>query len=132
MIPINRLVTAGGSSGGEGVIVAMRGSMIGVGTDIGGSIRVPAMCNGVCGFKPSVGRVPNGGQKTGSLYGNGRVRDQAVTGPIATSVQDLDTVLSRVVPRAEMSGEDCVPRSWIDKGIRGCGIDGSKLVIGVL
>lgn len=110
----------------------MRGSMIGVGTDIGGSIRVPAMCNGVCGFKPSVGRVPTGGQQTGSLYGNGRVGAQAVTGPIATSVQDLDTILSQLVPRAKMWGEDCVPGSWTDEGIRGCGKDGSKLFVGVL
>src|SRR5271170_420781 len=61
MSPVNRLCTAGGSSGGEGVLVAMKGCMIGWGTDIGGSIRVPAMCNGVYGFKPSCGRVPNGG-----------------------------------------------------------------------
>lgn len=39
MNPVNRLVTAGGSSGGEGVMVAMKGCMVGIGTDIGGSIR---------------------------------------------------------------------------------------------
>lgn len=39
MNPLNRLVTAGGSSGGEGVMVAMKGCMVGIGTDIGGSIR---------------------------------------------------------------------------------------------
>ncbi|KAF4279482.1 hypothetical protein CNMCM8686_008556 [Aspergillus fumigatus] len=44
--PLNRALTAGGSSGGEGVLVAMRGCMVGFGTDIGGSIRVPAMCMG--------------------------------------------------------------------------------------
>lgn len=129
--PINRLVTAGGSSGGEGVLVAMKGSMIGVGTDIGGSIRVPAMCNGVYGFKPSVGRVPHGGQEAGSLYGNGRVGVQAVTGPIARSVQDLDTFLKEVVPRAEMWGEDCVPGTWKQDHLRGSGEDG-RFVIGIL
>jgi Asp-tRNA(Asn)/Glu-tRNA(Gln) amidotransferase A subunit family amidase len=41
--PLNRQWTAGGSTGGEGVLVAMHGSMVGFGTDIGGSIRVPAM-----------------------------------------------------------------------------------------
>jgi Asp-tRNA(Asn)/Glu-tRNA(Gln) amidotransferase A subunit family amidase len=129
--PINRLVTAGGSSGGEGVLVAMKGSIVGVGTDIGGSIRVPAMCNGVYGFKPSVGRMPHGGQETGSLYGNGRVAIQAVTGPIARSVQDLDTFLKEVVPRAEIWGEDCVPGAWENKNILGSGRHG-KFVIGVL
>ena len=42
----NRHVTAGGSGGGEGALIALRGSVLGVGTDIGGSIRIPAMCNG--------------------------------------------------------------------------------------
>ena len=129
--PINRLVTAGGSSGGEGVLVAMKGSMVGVGTDIGGSIRVPAMCNGIYGFKPSVGRVPHGGQETGSLYGNGRGGIQAVTGPIARSMQDIDTFLREVAPRAEMWGEDGVPGAWENKKIVGSGRNG-KLVIGIL
>lgn len=131
MNPINRLVTAGGSSGGEGVLVAMKGSMIGVGTDIGGSIRVPAMCNGVYGFKPSVGRVPHGGQEAGSFHGTGRVGVQAVTGPIARSVQDLNTFLSQVVPRAEMWGEDCVCGSWGRGDLRGSG-NGGRVVIGIL
>ncbi len=131
MNPINRLLTAGGSSGGEGVLVAMKGSMIGVATDIAGSIRVPAMCNGVYGFKPSVGRVPHEGQENGSLYGNGRVGVQAVTGPIARSVQDLDTFLKEIVPRAEMWGEDCVPGRWKEGELRARG-DDSKLVIGIL
>jgi Asp-tRNA(Asn)/Glu-tRNA(Gln) amidotransferase A subunit family amidase len=131
MNPINRLVTAGGSSGGEGVLVAMRGSMIGVGTDIGGSIRVPAMCNAVYGFKPSVGRVPHGGQETGSLYGNGRMGIQAVSGLITRSVQDLDIFLKEVVPRAEMWGEDCVPGSWKQEELRGSGVNGN-FVVGVL
>lgn len=54
--PINRSLTAGGSSGGEGALVAMKGSPLGIGTDVGGSIRVPAMCNGLFGIKPSHGR----------------------------------------------------------------------------
>jgi amidase len=45
--PRNGDVTAGGSSGGEGALIAMRGSVLGVGTDVGGSIRIPAMCNGL-------------------------------------------------------------------------------------
>lgn len=39
--PFNRKLTPGGSSGGEGAIVAMRGSVVGVGTDLGGSVRIP-------------------------------------------------------------------------------------------
>lgn len=47
----------GGSSGGEGALVAAFGSPLGIGTDIGGSIRIPAAFCGVCGFKPTPERV---------------------------------------------------------------------------
>ena len=50
--------TAGGSSGGEGAAVGSGGSPVGLGSDIGGSIRVPAFFNGVFGHKPSPGLVP--------------------------------------------------------------------------
>lgn len=43
----------GGSSGGEGVLLSMRGSPLGVGTDIGGSIRIPSAFNGLFGLKPT-------------------------------------------------------------------------------
>ncbi|EDN99538.1 hypothetical protein SS1G_02392 [Sclerotinia sclerotiorum 1980 UF-70] len=46
--------TSGGSSGGEGVLLAMRGSPLGIGTDIGGSIRIPSAFNGLFGLKPTV------------------------------------------------------------------------------
>lgn len=110
--PLNRALTAGGSSGGEGVLVAMRGCMLGFGTDIGGSIRVPAMCMGLYGFKPSVGRVPFGGQESGQVPGKGRIALQAVAGPIARSVEDLGAVMGEIVPRAELFGEDCIPGLW--------------------
>ncbi|OGM45410.1 general amidase-B [Aspergillus bombycis] len=51
--PHGRSLTAGGSSGGEEALVAMRGSTLGVGTDIAGSIRMPALCCGAFGFKPT-------------------------------------------------------------------------------
>lgn len=110
--PLNRQLTAGGSSGGEGVMVAMRGSMVGFGTDVGGSIRVPAMCNGTYCIKPSVGRFPFGGQEAGQIPGQGRISIQAVAGPLARSVADLGAVMEEIVPRAEMFGEDCIPGRW--------------------
>src|SRR5436305_2524736 len=54
--------TAGGSSGGEGAVVGAGGSPLGLGADIGGSIRLPAFFNGVFGLKPSPGLVPSTGQ----------------------------------------------------------------------
>ncbi|KAF7174446.1 hypothetical protein CNMCM5623_007242 [Aspergillus felis] len=131
--PLNRALTAGGSSGGEGVLVAMRGSMVGFGTDIGGSIRVPAMCTGVYGFKPSVGRVPFGGQESGQIPGKGRMALQAVAGPIARSVADLGAVMAEIVPRAELFGEDCIPGLWAGAFPRaGPGVQRKKVTIGVL
>jgi fatty acid amide hydrolase len=49
----------GGSSGGEAAIIAANGSPLGLGTDIGGSARNPAAVCGICGFKPSAGRLPD-------------------------------------------------------------------------
>lgn len=51
-------LSCGGSSGGEGALIALRGSVIGLGTDIGGSIRIPAGFNALYGIRPSHGRMP--------------------------------------------------------------------------
>ncbi|XP_056007091.1 vitamin D3 hydroxylase-associated protein-like isoform X2 [Ostrea edulis] len=51
----------GGSSGGEGALIAAGGSILGIGTDIGGSIRIPANMCGICGLKPTAGRISSGG-----------------------------------------------------------------------
>lgn len=56
--PINRKLSPGGSSGCEGSLIAAKGSVIGLSTDIGGSIRVPAAFNGIFGLKPTTGRLP--------------------------------------------------------------------------
>jgi fatty acid amide hydrolase 2 len=53
---------AGGSSGGEGAAIGSGGSPIGLGSDIGGSIRLPAFFNGIFAHKPTPGLVPNTGQ----------------------------------------------------------------------
>ena len=53
--------TAGGSSGGEGAAVGSGGAPIGLGSDIGGSIRLPAFFNGVFGHKCTAHLVPNSG-----------------------------------------------------------------------
>ncbi|KAL4871223.1 hypothetical protein BDV12DRAFT_32587 [Aspergillus spectabilis] len=110
--PHNRQLTVGGSTGGEGALLALRGSMIGFGTDIGGSIRIPAMCNGLYGFKPSNGRVPYGGQTDGQPKAKGRISIQATAGPIARSIADIDTVMTHLISRAQWFGEDCIPGAW--------------------
>lgn len=130
--PLNRKLTAGGSTGGEGVLMAMRGSMIGIGTDIGGSIRIPAMCTGIYGFKPSAGRVPYGGQLAGQIPGKSQAGLQPVAGPIARSMRDIDTLMKEILPRAELWGEDCIPGVWQSESIPPSPSSPQKLTIGVL
>jgi amidase len=88
-------LTAGGSSGGEGALVAMRGSILGVGTDIAGSIRIPSLCCGTFGFKPTADRVPYGGQE--SVERPGRPGIMASAGPLVTSARDLELFLQAVL-----------------------------------
>lgn len=94
--PANLSLTAGGSSGGEGALIAMRGSVLGVGTDIGGSIRVPSFCNGLYGVKPSHGRVPYAGQEGGGPAGGNRLALESTAGPIAVSLRDCETFLRAI------------------------------------
>jgi Asp-tRNA(Asn)/Glu-tRNA(Gln) amidotransferase A subunit family amidase len=130
--PLNRQWTAGGSTGGEGALIAMRGSMVGFGTDIGGSIRVPAMCQGIYGFKPSNGRVPYGDQESGQLAGKGRIALQPVAGPLARSVADIAAVMAEIVPRAELFGEDCIPGYWPAPSVPGSLAPPRNFTIGIL
>lgn len=96
--PRNKLLTAGGSTGGEGALIALRGSVLGVGTDIFGSIRVPAVCNAIYGFRPSVGLVPHGGVRDLDVPGRSGILSTA--GPMATSIRDCQLFL-RILMQAE-------------------------------
>lgn len=88
-------LTSGGSSGGEGALVAIRGSLIGVGTDIGGSIRIPALCCGTYGFKPSSFRVPQAGMTSPARMGSPGF--PSVAGPLTNSFEDLEFFLKNVI-----------------------------------
>ncbi|MDQ2894653.1 MAG: amidase [Actinomycetota bacterium] len=81
---------AGGSSGGEGAAVGSGGSPFGLASDIGGSIRVPALFCGVFGHKPSSGLVPTSGNFPPCEAGNSRLLG---VGPIARRAEDLIAVL---------------------------------------
>lgn len=81
---------AGGSSGGEGATVGSGGSPIGLGSDVGGSIRGPAFFNGVFGHKPSLGLVPITGAWPPP---HGEVTRMVVNGPLARRAEDLMPLL---------------------------------------
>ncbi|TVY60850.1 Acetamidase [Lachnellula suecica] len=93
--PYNTQLTAGGSSGGEGALIALRGSILGVGTDIAGSIRIPSLCCGTYGFKPTSGRIPFGGMTSPGLIGTPGLVPCA--GPLATTFSDLKLFVSTIL-----------------------------------
>ncbi|KAK4205074.1 Acetamidase [Triangularia verruculosa] len=95
--PHNRKLSCGGSSGGEGALQALGGSVLGVGTDIGGSVRIPAAFNGIFSLKPTPERLSyrdvantNPGQNT---Y-------RSTVGFLSTSIAGLELAL-----RATLSTE---------------------------
>jgi fatty acid amide hydrolase 2 len=81
---------AGGSSGGEGAIVAASGSPFGLGADVGGSIRYPSAFNGVAGHKPSGRLVPGTGHWPPA---HGPLAAYNSFGPICRRVSDLAYIL---------------------------------------
>ena len=83
--------TAGGSSGGEAAAIASCCSAGGVGSDGGGSIRVPAHFTGICGLKPTPGRIPSTGHFPNSV---GPFALLGVVGPMARNVSDLQALFS--------------------------------------
>ncbi len=88
--PYDLARTPGGSSGGATAIVAAGGAPFDIGSDYGGSIRLPCHFCGVAGIKPTMGRVP----RTGHIYPFGGVLDSAQQiGPIARAVDDLALLL---------------------------------------
>jgi amidase len=80
--------TAGGSSGGAAVSLALRLQPVADGSDMMGSLRNPAAFNGVYGFRPSPGRVPGGAP------GSGFVDEMSTEGPMARTLGDLAMLLS--------------------------------------
>jgi amidase len=124
--PHKTTLNAGGSSGGEGALVGFRGSPLGVGTDVAGSVRIPSLCCGVYGFKPTSSRIPYGGQAIPGLAGWKPIT--ACAGPFANDFDALE-IFSKVVI-------DSVPANFdstaIDVPWRQVAASDAKLKIGVL
>lgn len=91
--PHDKTRTAGGSSGGEGALIAAGCSPAGLGNDIGGSIRIPSAFCGIFGFKPTAGRLNAGAQMDDlhPFFEKGTYQDyiKVCNGPMAKSVSDL-------------------------------------------
>jgi len=119
--PWNTALTCGGSSGGAAVAVACGMGPIAQGTDLGGSVRVPASFCGVLGFRPTPGLVP--------AYPRTLAWDTlSVTGPLARTVSDVALMLSAIAgpdDRAPISYE--VDTSQFARAVRAPSIKGWRI-----
>ncbi|MGA9073625.1 MAG: amidase [Candidatus Sulfotelmatobacter sp.] len=102
--------TPGGSSGGEAAAIAAGMSAGGVGSDGGGSIRVPAHFSGICGLKPTPGRIPSTGHFPVSA---GPFASIGVVGPMARTVADLKIIFEAMQgPDVGDTNAAPVPLRW--------------------
>lgn len=106
----------GGSSGGEGAILAVGGAALGLGTDIGGSGRIPAAFCGIASMKPTAGRVPDT-QRLSVPAGQQAIQSQIA--PMARNVADVELALAVLNPPHLALG-------------RACDVDVSRLRVGVI
>jgi Asp-tRNA(Asn)/Glu-tRNA(Gln) amidotransferase A subunit family amidase len=109
--------TPGGSSGGESAAIAARLCAAGVGSDGGGSIRVPAHYTGICGLKPTPGRVPTTGHFPASA---GPVALIGVVGPMARTVRDVQ-LMFEAMAGPDVGDPSAAPvdsQAWTDAGVR--------------
>ncbi|KAB2573462.1 Acetamidase [Lasiodiplodia theobromae] len=128
----NRLLSSGGSSGGEASLLAMRGSIIGLGSDVGASIRLPCALSDIVGLKPSHGRVPYLGIRN-SMEGHQTV--ESVIGPMGHSISDLRLLLKTIIQTQPWLADPKVNRiPWRqeDEDAVKAKIQAKKLTFGVI
>ncbi|KAK2623565.1 hypothetical protein QTJ16_007119 [Diplocarpon rosae] len=124
--PYNTNLTCGGSSGGEGALVGFRGSCLGIGTDIGGSIRGPAANNGLYGMKPTTLRLPVKGWAA-TMFGSESI--VATIGPLSTSLEGIKLFLKTLIDaKPWLEDPALLPIAWREEDF----FKGRKLKVGVL
>ena len=102
--------TSGGSSGGAAALIASGAVPFDIGTDTGGSIRLPAHFCGICGIKPTTGRVPSTGN---ALPAFGLIAPLTQPGPLARYVDDLDLLLP-IISGPDFIDPHCIDAPWHD------------------
>lgn len=108
--PYHLKLSCGGSSGGEGASIGFKSAALGLGTDIGGSIRIPAAFNGIYGFRPSASRLPYDGIE---LPGAGQESVKCVIGPLAHSIDDINLLMKTILDQEPWDNEvSLVPLPW--------------------
>ncbi|CAH0057312.1 unnamed protein product [Clonostachys solani] len=126
--PSDKDYTPGGSTGGEGVLLALDASMLGWGTDIGGSIRIPSHMMGLYGLKPSSARLPYRGVPVST---DGQEHVASSIGPMARSLSMIHAVTEALIS-AEPSKLDarCAALPWKEDTFQE--VQSRPLTIGVL
>lgn len=110
--PFNCDLTSGGSSGGEGALLGLRGSCLGIGSDIGGSVRSPSANCGLYGLRPTSYRIPTDGW-SGTMLSEEQIL--AVIGPLSTSLGGIKLFMKTVLTAKPWLIEpSCIPIPWRD------------------
>ncbi|THH27944.1 hypothetical protein EUX98_g6243 [Antrodiella citrinella] len=111
--PYNRYMTPGGSSGGEGALIALKGSPLGVGTDISGSLRIPSAFCGLYTLRPSYERLPY----TNALNSQeGQESILSVLGPMANSLSAVKQFTKAVLDAKPWDRDPLVVRKpWSER-----------------
>ncbi|CAM9904681.1 unnamed protein product [Pylaiella littoralis] len=103
--------TPGGSSGGDASLVASRCAPLALGSDIGGSIRIPCHFTGTCGLKPTPQRISLKGMEALSQDGkSGQRIIHPTSGPIANYVGDLELAMTALCSPEMWDGDKSIPR----------------------
>ncbi|KAL7953730.1 amidase signature domain-containing protein [Trichoderma compactum] len=109
--PHNTRLSSGGSTGGEAALIAMRGSVLGMGSDIAGGVRSPAAFCGIYGFKPTSCVVPRKGRMAGGAIAELNILTSA--GPLCSSLRDMDHFMSVLLdPKPYLVDPSLVPIPW--------------------
>ncbi|KAK9456947.1 amidase signature domain-containing protein [Dipodascopsis uninucleata] len=108
--PRRRDFTPGGSTGGEGALLALKGSIMGWGTDLGGSVRIPQIMNGGYGLRPSAFRIPYEGVP---VTIDGQEHVPSVIGPMTRNLDSLISITKTVIDNEPWTLDPkCIPIPW--------------------
>ncbi|OCK85084.1 acetamidase [Lepidopterella palustris CBS 459.81] len=126
--PENPEFTPGGSTGGESALLSLCGSVVGWGTDIGGSVRIPAHMLGLYGLKPSSGRLPYHGVAVST---EGQEHVPSVVGPLSRNLDSLTIATKTIIDAAPWTLDPkCYPVPWRNDAF--LEVQSRPLVIGLL
>ncbi|KAK9460885.1 amidase signature domain-containing protein [Lipomyces oligophaga] len=127
--PRRRDFTPGGSTGGEGVLLSMKASIMGWGTDLGGSVRIPQIFGGGYGLRPSAWRIPYEGVP---VTIDGQEHVPSVIGPMTRTLNSLTSITKTVIDNEPWTIDPkCIPIPWRAE-IYNKFLGQEKLVFGVM